>query len=380
MHGVTLAAGGQEKTFEHCRVVQPGSLCDQAVRWAMGYGVALYPQWYPGLSKQSSFEDFQALLQKRPSTGCPPPCLVDSSLQQHDNRTVDSQVPRPAAAVDGAVLQVPATVTQTATTLIKTTMAVPSQIQLPVKVSTTLLEIPPPPDPVGPKPKERVVYMYRAQSDAEYPLENVNAADLLGVLWYLHNEVVPYCPRKYDITRILRLKVTLRNPMMPYVAFDYGQCTMPHCGRLWREHGFAVGCQNVAYGADLDRGRAGLPGHWYSLPGPCPSQDRKHKDASCRLAEPGGACRNLPRNKECTYHVEHAGEVRLNELEGIEDYKAFCRAGNLEYSKVVDRGRNLSFWDGKTDLARCRWRYNTIMRAFRMKHPHKPDMLGWYSC
>merc|ERR1712008_606850 len=99
----------------------------------------------------------------------------------------------------------------------------------PVDVSTNLLEIPAPPDTVGPKPKERVIYMYRAQSDADYPLENVNAADLLGVLWYLHNEIVPYCPRKYDITRILRLKVTLRNPMMPYVAFDFGQCTMP----LW---------------------------------------------------------------------------------------------------------------------------------------------------
>jgi hypothetical protein len=339
----------------------------------MGYGVALYPQWYPGLSKQSKFEDFQALLQQRPSTGCPPPCSADVRIKQHGNRAVDSQM-LPQAAAAGAVFPVPATVTQAATT------STTPQVQLPVDVSTNLLEIPPPPDPVGPKPKERVIYMYRAQSDVDYPIENVNAADLVGVLWYLHNEVVPYCPRKYDITRILRLKVTIRNPMMPYVAFDFGQCTMPHCGRLWREHGFAVGCQNVAYGADLDRGQGGLHGHWYSLPGPCPSQNRKHKDATCRLAEPGGACRNVTGSRDCMYHVEHAGEVRLDELEGIQDYKAFCRAGNLEYSKVADKGRNLSFWDGKTNLALCRWRYNTIMRAFRMKHPHKPDMLDWYTC
>jgi len=286
-------------------------------------------------------------------------------------------------------MQVPATITLKATTTTQTTPTTtavaaeatpPPRRQLPAQVSSNLLEIPPPPKPKGLKPKERVIYMYRAQSDANYPVENVNAADLMGVLWYLHNEVVPYCPRKYSITRILRLKVTLRNPMMPYVAFDYGQCTMPHCARLWREHGFKVGCQNVAYGADLDAGRPGLPGHWYSLPGPCPSQDRKHKVDACRLAEPGGACRNITGNLDCTYAVEHAGEVRLDELEGIGDYDAFCRAGNLEYSKVADRGRNLSFWDGKTDLAKCRWRYNMIMRAFRMKHPHKPDMLGWYSC
>jgi len=378
----TLAASGQEKIVQRCRAVQRGSLCDEAVRWAMNLGIALYPQWYPGLSKQSSFEEFQALLQQRPSTGCPPPCPADSSIQQHDDRAVDPQIPGPTAAA-GAVLQVPGTVTRAAMTSTKamtTEAPTPPLVQLPAKVSSDLLEIPPPLNPLGPKPRERVIFMYRAQSDADYPIENVNAADLMGVLWYLHNEVVPYCPRKYGITRILRLKVTLRNPMMPYVAFDYGQCTMAHCGRLWREHGFAVGCQNVAYGADLDRGHLGLAGHWYSLPGPCPSQDRKHKDASCRLAEPGGACQNVTGRMNCMYHVEHAGEVRLDELEGIADYKAFCRAGNLEYSKVADRGRNLSFWDGKTDLARCRWRYNTIMRAFRMKYPKAPNMLGWYSC
>ena len=29
---------------------------------------------------------------------------------------------------------------------------------------------------------------YRAMSDSSYPLENVNAANAAGVMWYLHNE------------------------------------------------------------------------------------------------------------------------------------------------------------------------------------------------
>merc|ERR1712161_120540 len=72
----------------------------------------------------------------------------------------------------------------------------------------------------------RTMYMYRAQSDSEYPMENVNMADLPGVLWYLHHEVVTMCPRKNDITRILRMKVTLQH-FVSYVAMDNSMCTTP---------------------------------------------------------------------------------------------------------------------------------------------------------
>jgi len=79
----------------------------------------------------------------------------------------------------------------------------------------------------------------------------------------LHNEVIPSVPRKFGVTRILRFKVTMQNTWEfynmfpkqfgPFVAFDSGRCTAPHCNSLWEKYGFVVGCQN------LDRNVANYP-------------------------------------------------------------------------------------------------------------------------
>lgn len=62
-----------------CVTVQPGSTCHNAVWWAMQQGAALHPDWYPGLSPLSSFEEFQDMLFKRKRDSCPPPCKPGSA-------------------------------------------------------------------------------------------------------------------------------------------------------------------------------------------------------------------------------------------------------------------------------------------------------------
>lgn len=234
-------------------------------------------------------------------------------------------------------------------------------------------------------PLTRTFYMYRAQSDAKYPFTNVNAADIPGVMWYLHNEVVTMCPRKYAVTRILRLKVTVTKTQQlraansgfflgAFKAFDYGQCTVPNCASSWVREGYTVGCQPRPYGNS--------PGHWYSLPGPCPTQQLGKKSPECLASEPGGlcSCTSSLGQGSCSYHYEDAGEVALNELTGIDDYSAFCASGGLEYDKITDRGRGLDFWDGFNDETQIQRRMEALKAAFRTKYPNMPETLGSQEC
>lgn len=72
-------------------------------------------------------------------------------------------------------------------------------------------------------------YAYRAQSDHSYELENIDAANLAGLMYYLHHEVVSAsCPRHYNITRILRLKVGIGAQRAHVRA--RASCS---CGRGW---------------------------------------------------------------------------------------------------------------------------------------------------
>jgi len=215
-------------------------------------------------------------------------------------------------------------------------------------------------------------YMYRAQSDANYTTENVNTADLSGVLWYLHNEVMVLCPRKYDIVRIRRLKVTAMRPFAPFVAFDMGRCTAGTCQDNWMKWGYRVGCQSLpsAYGKS---------GKWFSLPGRCPDSTYAEKTDECEASKPGGGCDydSLVKHEGmCTWHVEDAGEVRIGDVTGISQYYAnyqdFCSAGGHEYDKAQDKGVLNSFWDGFGDPDRCAWRLQTFKDAFKEKYPDMP--------
>lgn len=133
---------------------------------------------------------------------------------------------------------------------------------------------------------EMFFYMYRAQSDHNYIPSNVDMADLPGVMYYLHHEIVKVNAtpgvRMNGITRILRFLVRMRpsqqlaqqmKTFMPFVAFDKGKCSVPGCSKLWAHYGFAVGCQKQGAGSTGFAYTAPTEpsGVWFSLPGACPA-------------------------------------------------------------------------------------------------------------
>lgn len=222
-------------------------------------------------------------------------------------------------------------------------------------------------------------YMYRAQSAESYPPENCDLASAAGVMWFLHNEVVHFCPRHHNITRVLRYKVTVFNSPStfgprqgqfgPFVAFNYGMCTVGNCTDHWQQFGYAVGCQ--AQGMDRHYANS----YWYSLPGKCPSRRWDNKTAECEASEPGGQCKTPDGSENCTWHAAPAGEVTIDELSGIADYDAFCAAGGVEYDSGTDQGRDCSFWDGKDDDAKNAARVLKLQQLFAKHYPVDDAML-----
>lgn len=57
-----------------CSTAEQGSRCYGGVTWAMEHGIRLHPEWYPTLSAESSFAEFQAHLHRGGYEGCPMPC------------------------------------------------------------------------------------------------------------------------------------------------------------------------------------------------------------------------------------------------------------------------------------------------------------------
>lgn len=221
-------------------------------------------------------------------------------------------------------------------------------------------------------------YVYRAQDYTNYANENINVADLAGVLFYLQNEVVRTCPRKFNVTRIRRMKMTInRNLLDDFVAFDSAKCTVMNCGAKLQASHYAVGCQTTpAYCGKIS-------GFWYSLPGPCPDMDFKQKTPQCRITEPGSSCGDVGDAEgaigsgTCMYHIEDAGELELDALVGIIDYGRFCyKQHQLEYNNRKDGGDgNITFWDGIAKPQSCQRRMEKISRAFKKKYPDLPQDL-----
>mmetsp|Transcript_79473 Transcript_79473/g.233595 ORF Transcript_79473/g.233595 Transcript_79473/m.233595 type:complete len:496 (+) Transcript_79473:56-1543(+) len=272
--------------------------------------------------------------------------------------------------------------------------------------------VPAPPEDYGLQNPPLTMYMYRAQSESDYPMRNVNTGDLAGVLWYLHNEIVAfpdpeYRIRHFNITRIIRFKVTIQNPpeffeqhgrkFGAYVAFGAGKCSVPYCDSMWRKYGGLVGCQaadtKVANYHSMwktqspdshcgDRCDAPL---WFSLPGPCPSHEYGAKTADCVWDFPGGDCgkgNEVNGAKDCTYFAQWYGQVHLDELLNFTfsdgrkaTFAEFTAAGGVEYDKVTDQGVYTNFWDGVHDEDAGRARLQAVRYLFQTKYPRYPTEL-----
>jgi hypothetical protein len=226
-------------------------------------------------------------------------------------------------------------------------------------------------------------YMYQAAGDGDGDLQNINLGNLAAVMEYLHKEVVTHCPRLGGINRILRVKVTMKTtwevyrtgrpsgrPQLfaPYASMRDCQCTVSNCITIWQTYGYAPGCQKMA--EDANYAYAGAT--WYSLPGECPAQRCAAKSPECRIEEPGGRCAAPNGTRSCTWHVEPAGQVRLEALSGIKDYAEFCAAGKKEFVEGLDQGVGASFWDARGSRQHCEARLEAVSRLFAQQYPGMP--------
>lgn len=172
-------------------------------------------------------------------------------------------------------------------------------------------------------------YMYRAQSETLYPLENVNTGNLAGTLWYLQNEVISKTwgeedGLRFGISRIVRYKVQTKatRPLLAAglnfgtrIAFDSGMCTGPQCENSKNTYGYYVGCNKLP-GYPFPLFPVHYPGAvWYSLFGKCSSRPYSHRLEACEVQEPGGLCEGEPTGTfNCTYSYENDGQITLEEL------------------------------------------------------------------
>mmetsp|Transcript_71188 Transcript_71188/g.231274 ORF Transcript_71188/g.231274 Transcript_71188/m.231274 type:complete len:473 (+) Transcript_71188:92-1510(+) len=231
----------------------------------------------------------------------------------------------------------------------------------------------------------KTFYVYRVQSDADYAPENQNVANLAGAMWYLHHEIVNNrYERRFKKTRVQRFKLTTKAPQplidagMDFgvrLAFDLGKCTGPFdCQKAFEEVGYSVGCNKAdEFPTSQWAGKVFYnDATWYSLPGKCSSRKFSEHTAQCSLSEPGGACANPTGRGDCTYSYQAAGEISIDELEGIDSFAKFVTEGGWEYNHKTDHGVHMNFWDGMSDAAACKRRVERAARLFDAKFPGDP--------
>uniref|UniRef100_A0A7S2J4F0 Uncharacterized protein n=1 Tax=Zooxanthella nutricula TaxID=1333877 RepID=A0A7S2J4F0_9DINO len=80
---IDAAPGAQHFDAEHeshCSTAVKGQTCYDDVMFGVKQGITEHPEWYPGLSASSSFEDFQGVLHRNPELQCPKPCPCKTAV------------------------------------------------------------------------------------------------------------------------------------------------------------------------------------------------------------------------------------------------------------------------------------------------------------
>jgi hypothetical protein len=237
------------------------------------------------------------------------------------------------------------------------------------------------------KNKPMQFYSYHLQGDGNVDVgaapEGNWLGSLEGIMWILHHRIVTSCPRNQMITRIVRLKTTVYNTGIPFSKWQgqfgpwanlswQGKCVAQNCNNVYRtygQYGFVAGCLQFDDSMGDTYGNAT---QWYSLP--AASGDFKIDEKRRRLGAPGGQCSNPSGSAGCTWNVEAAGEVRLDDLANIKDYKSFCASGNIEYDERTDQGRGCDFWNHRASSDANAARVARLQQLFVEKNIDAPSL------
>mmetsp|Transcript_2707 Transcript_2707/g.5771 ORF Transcript_2707/g.5771 Transcript_2707/m.5771 type:complete len:398 (-) Transcript_2707:197-1390(-) len=197
-----------------------------------------------------------------------------------------------------------------------------------------------------------VFYAYYAKDSESYPFENQDGASALGVIEYLHREVVgttsceakqgqaaQLCERHFCIDRIHRQRITMMNPSTvytertgqfgPWNSFNAAACTpASDCTKRFEKYGYNVGCMKNPYDPPFNT-KPLSGGNYYDFPGECPLSDYTKKTDDCKKAQPGGQCSQPDGTSNCTWHAEDAGYVMIDDLSGITSIPRPSGSGNF---------------------------------------------------
>jgi len=224
-------------------------------------------------------------------------------------------------------------------------------------------------------------------------------------MWYLHNEVIGtksfeghLGERRFGISRIRRFKITHKatQPLFDRKmnfgvkeSFDYGKATGPFrrgagsSAPEWNQFGFNIGCDYLGEYPHQDppfstTGKKYPDAIWYSLPGSCPLMNYKSVTTECKQQFPGGMCSSPNGRGDCTYSVEDAGEIDIDELVGIKE-KYGSRANFISKGCFEGDGHKyqngwcIPFWDNIWDASRNEQRVQAAIDLFHTKYPNSPQ-------